>query len=58
MALYTVNMTRTLAVQHQVEAASEDQARLLAQEWAYGEYDWTEDISLCDVDVGQVLEVV
>jgi hypothetical protein len=56
MKTYTVQITRTIMVEHEVEAADEDSARELAEEWAYGECDWIDHINYADVVIEDVSE--
>jgi hypothetical protein len=58
MKTYTVQITRTIMVEHEVEAADEDSARELAEEWAYGECDWIDHINSADVVIEDVSESV
>lgn len=57
MPKFVVQMSRTLRTEYTVEAADEEAAQELAEEWAYGEYDWTDDISYADVETHDVQEI-
>ena len=56
MKKFTVQITRTLMIEHEVEAVDEDSARELAEEWAYGECDWMDMINYADVVIEDVSE--
>jgi hypothetical protein len=56
MKTYTVQITRTMMIEHQVEAADEESARELAEEWAYGECDWMDVINYADVVIEDISE--
>lgn len=56
MKTYTVQITRTMMIEHEVEAADEESARELAEEWAYGECDWMDVISYADVVIEDISE--
>lgn len=56
MKKFTVQITRTLMIEHKVEAVDEDSARELAEEWAYGECDWMDVINYADVVIEDVSE--
>ena len=56
MKTYTVQITRTMMIEHEVEAADEESARELAEEWAYGECDWIDTINYADVVIEDISE--
>jgi len=54
MKSYVIDISRKFEVRHVVQAKNEKQARKIAEEWAYGEFEWGEVANYANVVIDTV----